>query len=294
MSAETTPVDTHDIKAAFAFGQHEESRTTSWEWEIRLTSPPKDLSVYVARPVCLERLFLSSDQDILIGTVAVVNLAFRKHVAARFTFDDWKTASEVSASLCHDRCGKHSHDGYDRFTFDIKLNDQANLERKTMSVCFSYSVNGQKFWDNNNEMNYRVEFVKTAQAGSSRCSRGPRPVLHRSRSFTSSHTTHPRSASMSFDDLPEITSKVTFANSSASATRQPSVRPMTLTPSLPPSPANSLIFRRSPTGMTLGRLYLLPFLPNPQWIEPLWRLMRGLEKWLTRVRENWCCDVFDA
>jgi hypothetical protein len=222
VSAETTPVDTHDTKAAFAFGQHEESRTTSWEWEIRLTSPPKDLSVYVARPVCLERLFLSSDQDILIGTVAVVNLAFRKHVAARFTFDDWKTASEVSASLCHDRCGKHSHDWYDRFTFDIKLNDQANLERKTMSVCISYSVNGPKFWDNNNEMNYRVEFVKTAQAGSSRCSRGPRPVLHRSRSFTSSHTTHPRSASMSFDDLPEITSKVAFANSSASATRQPS------------------------------------------------------------------------
>lgn len=212
VSAETSPVDNYDAESEFPFGHDEQWRTPAWEWEIRLPNFPKDLSARATRPVRLERLFLSSDKNILIGTVAVANLAFNKQVAARFTFDNWRTVSEVGASYCHDVRRKQAHDGCDRFSFDIKLDDQAHLEHKTMFICMRYSVNGQEHWDNNDTMNYQVDFLKSPKPSPARASNGPRPSLPRSRSFTGSHTARPRSMPHSFDDLPEANKKTLFSN----------------------------------------------------------------------------------
>ncbi|CAL5868107.1 uncharacterized protein PFLUO_LOCUS2331 [Penicillium psychrofluorescens] len=224
VSAETSPVESHDTEGEFPFGRQAEPRTTSWEWDIRLSNFPTDVSLSQTRPVRLERLFLSSDKNVLIGTVAVSNLAFHKQVAARFTFDHWRTVSEMSASFCHDVRRKHTQDGYDRFTFDIKLNDQTNLECKTMSVCVRYSVNGQEFWDNNNAMNYQVDFIKTPKTTPSKPPSGPRPSLPRSRSFTGSHSSRPRSMPPSFDDFPEIANKVAFSDPFPGANGAPLTR----------------------------------------------------------------------
>jgi hypothetical protein len=49
------------------------------------------------KPVRLERLFLSSDKNTLIGTGAVQNISFQKLVVAHFTLDCWKTTSELVA-----------------------------------------------------------------------------------------------------------------------------------------------------------------------------------------------------
>jgi hypothetical protein len=92
-------------------------------------------------PVRVERVFLSSDNKTLVGSVAVANLAFHKHVVARFTLDYWKTTSEVIAEFNHD-IRQPKREGYDRFNFNIKLADQANLEAKTMFFCVKYVVNG--------------------------------------------------------------------------------------------------------------------------------------------------------
>ena len=211
VSAETSPVDTHDTEGEFPFGRQAEKQAPSWEWELRLANFPQENSSRLAQPVRLERLFLSPDKNTLIGSVAVANLAFQKHVAARFTFDYWRTVSEVSATYFHDVRRKHVHDGYDRFSFEIKLADQAHLERKTMFVCIRYNVNAQEFWDNNNGMNYQADFVKVQKTPSSKPSNGSRPALPRSRTFTGSHTTRPHSLS-SFDDFPELKKNVAFTN----------------------------------------------------------------------------------
>jgi hypothetical protein len=89
-------------------------------------------------------------------------LAFQKLVVARFTLDYWKTTSEVDADYNHD-VRRRQNDGCDRFNFSIKLADLANLENKTMIFCIRYSVNGQDYWDNNNGMNYQVDFTKKAK-----------------------------------------------------------------------------------------------------------------------------------
>ncbi|EAW14344.1 protein phosphatase regulator GAC1 [Aspergillus clavatus NRRL 1] len=197
VSANTSPVEEYNHESEFPF------EAPSFEWDIRLSNFPKDSPARALQKVRLERLHLSSDKNTLVGVVAVANLAFHKQVAARFTFDYWRTVSEVAAQYNDDVRRKQINDGYDRFSFSIKLTDQANLEHKTMFVCIRYSVAGQEFWDNNNFMNYQVNFVKTPKPRpESRCpsTSSSRPALPRSKSFAGSHS-RPHTMASSFDTL---------------------------------------------------------------------------------------------
>ncbi|EPS33429.1 hypothetical protein PDE_08391 [Penicillium oxalicum 114-2] len=216
VSAETSPVDSHDGESEFPFGHDADKSGSSWEWELRLSNFPKDTDAphQATHAVRLDRLCLSFDKKSLIGSVSVANLAFHKHVAARFTFDYWRTVSEVTAVYNNDIRRKHAHDGYDRFTFDIKLDDQANLESKTMFVCIRYNVDGQEHWDNNQNKNYQVDFVKVPKTAPSKAATPSRPALPRSRTFTGS-TSSNRQQSMppSFDDFPEVGKSASFGNS---------------------------------------------------------------------------------
>ncbi|KAF4761992.1 hypothetical protein N7455_001618 [Penicillium solitum] len=211
VSTETSPVENHDTKGEFPFSSAD-SRGPSWEWEIKLPNWPKDTSSRATRPVRLERLFLSADKSTLIGTVAVANLAFHKNVTARFTLDYWRTTSEVAATYCHDVRRHQAADGFDRFSFDLKLNDQANLETKTMFMCIRYNVEGQEYWDNNDSVNYQIDFHKVPKTPTSKpANGGSRPALPRSRSFTSSHSIRPQSMPPNYD-FPDLGDKASFTN----------------------------------------------------------------------------------
>ncbi|KAF2200902.1 hypothetical protein GQ43DRAFT_472294 [Delitschia confertaspora ATCC 74209] len=198
VSAGSSPVETYNDDEEYPFGYDDGHRSTVVEWEIKLANFPGDTYERKTAPVRVERIFLSSDHKTLIGTVAVANIAFSKLVVARFTLDYWKTTSEVVAEYNHDVRKKQSNDGYDRFNFNIKLADQANLESKTLLLCVRYNVNGQEFWDNNNSMNYQVDFIKKtkprAKSGS-----GSLGAIPRSRN--SPLGTRPKSMPVgSFDD----------------------------------------------------------------------------------------------
>jgi hypothetical protein len=110
----------------------------------------------------------------LVGSIAVANLAFQKTVVARFILDYWKTISEVLAEYDSPVCWKQQADSYDRFNFNIKLADQANLEAKTMFFCVKYTVNGVEYWDNNNSTNFQVDFRNKAKLQNKR--KGIQPV----------------------------------------------------------------------------------------------------------------------
>lgn len=202
VSADTSPANEHSTETEYPFP----SEGPSFGWELRLPNFPKDQSARAHQPVRLERVYLSSDRSTLVGVVAVANLAFQKLVVARFTFDYWKTVSEVGADYSADVRRKQAHDGYDRFTFGIKLSDQTNLEKKTMFICIRYSVNGQEFWDNNNYTNYQVDFIKTPRSDSKEEGSTIRPAasLPRSRSSTNIHDIRHRSLPASFDDFSEL------------------------------------------------------------------------------------------
>ena len=161
VSAGSSPVESFDDDVEFPFGDGD-SRSSSppHDWEIRLPNFPRETVDRAVSPVRTEKVYLSPDTRVLMGKVAVRNLSFHKLVVARFTLDYWKTTSEVVAEYDNDVRKTQTNDGYDRFTFNIKLEDQANLENKTMFFCVRYNVGGQDYWDNNNSINYQVDFSK--------------------------------------------------------------------------------------------------------------------------------------
>ena len=162
VSAGSSPVESsYEDEPEFPFGSGDaNSRSPPFDWQIRLSNFPHNTPKRNALPVRTESVYLSTDKKMLMGSVIVRNLAFHKLVVARFTLDYWKTTSEVVAEYNNNVRQKQVEDGCDRFTFSIKLEDQANLENKTLFFCVRYNVNGQEYWDNNNSINYQVDFTK--------------------------------------------------------------------------------------------------------------------------------------
>jgi Carbohydrate/starch-binding module (family 21) len=104
--------------------------------------------------VQFDKVYLSTDNQNLIGAVNVANIAFEKQVAARFTLDDWQTVSEITAEYK----STEPVNTYDQFQFTIALPAQADLRIKSILLCIRYRVDGQEFWDNNSGKNYIINF----------------------------------------------------------------------------------------------------------------------------------------
>jgi hypothetical protein len=206
VSAGSSPVEAYDSDTEFPFDDSSNSRTLPYEWELVTSNFPAETPIRLAQPVRVERVFLSSDNKTLIGSVSVANLAFSKSVVARFTLDYWKTTSEVVAEYNNDvRQPKHT-DGRDRFNFNIKLADLANLEAKTMFFCVKYSVNGMEYWDNNNSTNFQVDFRKKAKPqngkkGIQGAASRPANALPRSNKNSPPTSARPKSMPVAFDDF---------------------------------------------------------------------------------------------
>lgn len=204
VSAGSSPVEAYDSDTEFPF---DETRTNTppFEWEIVVSNFPAETPIRLSLPVRVERVFLSSDNKTLVGSVAVANLAFNKYVVARFTLDYWKTTSEVVAEFNQD-VRQPKRDGYDRFNFNIKLADQANLEAKTMFFCVKYCVNGQEYWDNNNSTNFQVDFRKkhkpqNGKKGLQGASSRPANALPRSNKKSPPVSQRPKLMPVAFDDF---------------------------------------------------------------------------------------------
>lgn len=208
VSAGSSPVEAYESEAEFPFGSDESGRPRKqgYEWEIRVANFPAETEDRKHLPVRVERVFLSADNKNLVSAIAVQNLAFQKSVVARFTLDYWKTTSEVVADFNND-VRRNYTDGCDRFSFSIKLADQANLENKTLFFCVKYETNGQVYWDNNNSTNYQVDFSKKPKAQRAKNGNpglGARPLNALPRSGRSPPATagaRPTSMPVSFDDF---------------------------------------------------------------------------------------------
>lgn len=198
VSAGASPAEGYEDEHEFPFYP---ASTTGSDLEIHVRNFPRDDYERMANPVRLENITLASDQNTLVGTVACANLAFNKLVIARFTFDYWRTTSEVVAEYSADPAHK-THDGEDHFVFNIKLVDQANLESKTLLICVKYNVNGCDHWDNNKDMNYQVDFTKKPKPVPARPAVQPSAVraIPRSKQNSPGHN-KPRAAPSLDDDF---------------------------------------------------------------------------------------------
>lgn len=197
VSTGTSPVETYDSETEYPLESDGKASR-----EIKLINFPQDSFERKLKPVRIERIFLSSDKDTVIGTVAVQNISFHKLVIARFTLDYWKTTSEVVAEYNNDPRNP-SNDGCDRFNFHIKLSDSANIDNKSLLLCARYNVNGRNYWDNNGNLNYHVNFVKDVKKSKTtpNSQLGARPLntIPRSQHLPPS-SSHSRGRTESIDD----------------------------------------------------------------------------------------------
>jgi len=132
----------------------------SWAWKALTSVIPSVSVLSVEQPVRLEQLHLSEDFEHLKGIVKVANLAFQKLVTVRHSFDGWKTVSEISAEYILPENYQRSTGEYDRFQFSVNLADRANLQDEILLLCVRYQVAEHDFWDNNQNKNFRVGFMK--------------------------------------------------------------------------------------------------------------------------------------
>jgi hypothetical protein len=209
VSAGSSPIDNYESDNEYPFPADERTgtRLPPYEWEIITNNFPADTPIRKGLPARVEKVWLSSDQKFLHGSIAVANLAFQKLVACRFTLDYWKTTSEVSAEYSHEIRPRETPAGHDRFTFAIKLADLANLESKTLYFCIRYNVNGQEYWDNNADTNFQVDFRKkhlpqNGKNGLQGAASRPLNALPRStRRANPSTSPRPKSMPVGFDEF---------------------------------------------------------------------------------------------
>ncbi|XP_076143105.1 protein phosphatase 1 regulatory subunit 3D [Alosa pseudoharengus] len=93
-----------------------------------------------------------SDDFSLSGFIRVLNIAFEKSVAVRYTLNNWMTCMDSLASYV-----PQSNDGVtDRFSFKMVV--PTFLESGgTLQFAIKYTVGGEEYWDNNYGNNYKVK-----------------------------------------------------------------------------------------------------------------------------------------
>ncbi|KAB5594534.1 Carbohydrate binding domain-containing protein [Ceratobasidium theobromae] len=121
----------------------------------------------------------------LSGSILVKNISYNKRVVVRYTFDNWETTSEVTATWSSPNAladlpkadpkpfGDEETDldvargilvavptGYDRFVFNVKLDDVAPyLSARPMLLAVKFEAAGVgEWWDSCGGVNYRFEF----------------------------------------------------------------------------------------------------------------------------------------
>ncbi|KAI8091712.1 putative phosphatase regulatory subunit-domain-containing protein [Thamnidium elegans] len=109
--------------------------------------------------VSLESLDWENARSVIKGRVLVHNVAFEKSIMVRMSFNHWQTWIDVEATY------KESLNGaLDRFSFELVTPNHLSYlnlinTSSSCSMAIRYQVNGQEYWDNNNQNNFNVQWV---------------------------------------------------------------------------------------------------------------------------------------
>lgn len=94
----------------------------------------------------------------LLGTVRVKNISYKKDIFVRYTLNRWKDYADMRADFTY-QC---SDGKADKFTFKLavypKLFDQEITGLLEFAIV--YQVNNSLFWDNNYGRNYIAEYFE--------------------------------------------------------------------------------------------------------------------------------------
>jgi len=89
----------------------------------------------------------------IIGITAVKNIAYHKDVIVRYSFNDWRTVSETTATFYK----QDSPYQIDYFVFVVNCKTTCFDKKWDVNFAICYKVNGQEYWDNNDGENYHIK-----------------------------------------------------------------------------------------------------------------------------------------
>ncbi|XP_061584753.1 protein phosphatase 1 regulatory subunit 3D-like [Cololabis saira] len=108
-----------------------------------------------AQSVCLEKV-VCSEQGIT-GTLHVLNLAYEKEVKVHYSFTNWRTTTDTTASwTARGHCGEHDALETDVFRFRLPVPPFILRPGATLEFAICYRVNGRDHWDNNKGNNFKL------------------------------------------------------------------------------------------------------------------------------------------
>lgn len=93
------------------------------------------------------------DRFTLNGTVLVHNVCYEKEITVRYSVNNWRTHSDLSASYS---CSMLSD--IDRFRFALPLSPSLPVGTK-IHFCVRARFGTEVFWDNNSNKNYTIELA---------------------------------------------------------------------------------------------------------------------------------------
>lgn len=108
-----------------------------------------------SQSVCLEQVLYS--ELCITGTIQVLNLAYEKQVAVHYSFTNWRTIAETTASWVSS--GPPAEAGAphtDIFRFRLPVPPFILSPGATLEFAICYQVKGCTYWDNNNGQNYKL------------------------------------------------------------------------------------------------------------------------------------------
>ncbi|KAM6927431.1 protein phosphatase 1 regulatory subunit 3D-like [Xenentodon cancila] len=105
--------------------------------------------------VCLEKV-VCSEQGIT-GALQVLNLAYEKEVKVHYSFTNWRTQTDTTASWsARGHRGDCNALDTDVFRFRLPVPPFILQPGGTLEFAICYRVNGCDYWDNNNGNNFKL------------------------------------------------------------------------------------------------------------------------------------------
>nr|XP_057932861.1 protein phosphatase 1, regulatory subunit 3Db [Doryrhamphus excisus]XP_057932871.1 protein phosphatase 1, regulatory subunit 3Db [Doryrhamphus excisus] len=120
-----------------------------------MAAQPDFLKRVRAQCVCLGQV-LCTDLGIT-GTIQVLNLDYEKKVVVHYSFTNWRTSTETTASWVSGGApGEYNVPGTDIFRFRLPVPPFILQPGAVLEFAICYHVRGSHHWDNNYGRNYKL------------------------------------------------------------------------------------------------------------------------------------------
>ncbi|XP_077458813.1 protein phosphatase 1, regulatory subunit 3Db isoform X2 [Stigmatopora argus] len=116
---------------------------------------PDFLNRVSTQGVCLEQVVCSELG--IVGTIQVLNLDYEKKVSVHYSFTNWRTTTNTTASWVSSGAkGEYDGPGTDVFRFRLPVPPFILQPGALLEFAICYDVKGSNYWDNNNGCNYKL------------------------------------------------------------------------------------------------------------------------------------------